>query len=84
MMCRTWTWLILIALALVVGSAAIAEPVSNGTKEEQKACAPEGVKFCGHELDVDASDTAAVLKCLQRNRQKISAQCQAVLQHNGK
>jgi hypothetical protein len=42
------------------------------------------VKFCGHELDVDASDTAAVLKCLQKNRQKISTQCQTVLQHNGK
>lgn len=82
MMCRTW--LILIALALVLGSVALADPLSNGTKEEQKTCAPEAVKFCGHELDVNASDTAAILKCLQRNRQKISAQCQAVLQHNGK
>ena len=82
MMCRRWS--ILIAPALVVGSTAIADPLSIGTKEEQKACAPEAVKFCGHELDVDASDTAAVLKCLQRNRQKIGTQCQAVLQHNGK
>ena len=68
MKCRTW--LILIALALVVGSAALADPLSNGTKEEQKTCAPEAVKFCGHELDVNASDTAAILKCLQRNRKK--------------
>jgi hypothetical protein len=79
-----WAWLILIALALPAGTAAIAVPLSIGTKEEQKACAPEAVKFCGHELDVDASDTTAILKCLQRNRQKISGQCQAVLQHNGK
>jgi hypothetical protein len=82
MMCRTW--LILIALALVLGSAALADSLSNGTKEEQKTCAPEAVKFCGHELDVSASDTASILKCLQRNRLKISTQCQAVLQHNGK
>jgi hypothetical protein len=78
------TWLISIALALVLGSAALADSLSNGTKEEQKTCAPEAVKFCGHELDVNASDTAAILKCLQRNRLKISTQCQAVLQHNGK
>jgi hypothetical protein len=82
MMRRKWS--ILIVPALVVGSSAIADPLSNGTKEEQKACAPEAVKFCGHELDVDASDSAAILKCLQRNRQKISTQCQAVLQRNGK
>jgi hypothetical protein len=76
--------LILIALALPAGSAAMADSIGNGTKEEQKACAPDAVKFCGHELDVDASDTVAVLKCLQKNRQKISTQCQTVLQHNGK
>ena len=76
--------LILIALALPAGSAAMADPIGNGTKEEQKTCAPDAVKFCGHELDVDASDTVAVLKCLQKNRQKISTQCQTVLQHNGK
>ena len=67
-----------------LGSAALADSLSNGTKEKQKTCAPEAVKFCGHELDVNASDTGAILKCLQRNRQKISTQCQAVLQHNGK
>ena len=82
MLCRTR--FLLMALALFGGSAAIADPLSKGTKEEQKACAPEAVKFCGHELDVYAADTAAILKCLQRNRQKISIRCQAVLEHNGK
>jgi cysteine rich repeat protein len=77
------TWFFLIALALPAGSAAIADPLSNGTKEERAACAPEAVKFCKHELDVNASDNAAILKCLQRNRQKISAQCQAVLKNHG-
>jgi hypothetical protein len=78
------TWVLLMALAFFGGSVAIADPLSKGTKEEQKACAPEAVKFCGHELDVNAADTAAILKCLQRNRQKISIQCQAVLERNGK
>jgi hypothetical protein len=78
------TWFSLIALALVAGSPAVADPLGNGTKEEREACAPDTVKLCKHELDVDSSDTAAILKCLQRNRQKISARCQAVLQHNGK
>jgi hypothetical protein len=77
------TWLLLVALALPAGSAAIADPLSKGTKEEREACAPEAVKFCKHELDVNASDTAAILKCLQTNRQKISARCQAVLKEHG-
>jgi hypothetical protein len=77
------TRFLLIALALLAGSAAIADPLGNGTKEERQACAPETVKFCKHELDVDASNTAAILKCLQRNRQKISSQCQAVLANHG-
>jgi hypothetical protein len=33
--------LILIALALPAGSAAMADSIGNGTKEEQKACAPD-------------------------------------------
>jgi hypothetical protein len=82
MMCRTSS--VLVAIALFAGSAAIADPLGNGTKEEQQACAPETVKFCKHELDVDASDTAAILKCLQRNRQKISTRCQLVLDSHGK
>ena len=81
MLCRTR--FLLMALALFGGSAAIADPLSKGTKEEQKACAPEAVKFCGHELDVNASDTAAILKCLQKNRLKISTRCQTVLNNNG-
>jgi hypothetical protein len=80
---RLRAWLFLIALALPAGSVAIADPLTNGTKEERKACAPEAVRFCNHELDVNASDTAAILKCLQRNRLKISAACQTVLKNHG-
>ena len=77
------TWLLLIGFVLAAGSAAIADPLGNGTKEERQACAPEAVKFCKHELDVNSSDSAAILKCLQRNRQKISGQCRDVLQSHG-
>jgi hypothetical protein len=77
------TWFSLIALALVAGSPAIADPLGSGTKKEREACAPDTVKLCKHELDVNASDTAAILKCLQRNREKLSTRCQAVLQDHG-
>ena len=77
------TWLFLLALALPAASAAIANPLGNGTKEERQACAPEAVKFCKRELDVNASDTDAILKCLQLNRQKISPVCQTVLAKHG-
>jgi hypothetical protein len=76
------TWFLFIALVLLVDSVAIAAPLTNGTKEEREACAPEVVKFCKHELDVNASDNAAILKCLQRNRQKISTKCQVVLKNH--
>jgi hypothetical protein len=75
------TWLLLAVLVFAAGSAAIADPL--GTKQEREACAPEAVKFCKHELDVNSSDTAAILKCLQTNRRKISTRCQTVLKEHG-
>lgn len=78
------TWFLLTALVVLgAASPAIADPLSNGTKEEREACAPEAVKFCKHELDVNTSDNDAILKCLQRNRQKIGTRCQVVLQSHG-
>lgn len=78
-----WTGLLLIALVFTAETAVAADPLGSGTKAERQACAPEAVKFCKHELDVNSSDTAAILKCLQRNRQKISGQCQEVLTSHG-
>jgi hypothetical protein len=77
------TWFLLIAVALLAGSAATADPLGSGTKEEREACAPDTVKLCKHELDVNSSDTTAILKCLQINRPKISTRCQAVLKKHG-
>ena len=78
-----WKSAVVAAVMLSLGSISNAGPLDKGTKEEREACAPEVVKFCNHELDVDVSDTAAILKCLQRNRKKISAACQAVLEKRG-
>ena len=78
------TWLFFMLLVLTTGSAAnAADSLSNGTKEERQACAPEVVKFCNHELDINAADTAAILKCLQRNKQKIGTACRVVLNSHG-
>ena len=57
---RLRAWLFLIALAVPAESTAFADPLGNGTKEERGACAPEAVKFCNHELEVNASDAAAI------------------------
>jgi hypothetical protein len=75
---------VLMALALPARSAICAESLGKATKEEREACAPEAVKFCKHELDLDSSDNVAILKCLQKNRQQISTRCQAALQAHGK
>ncbi len=62
---------------------AAASPLGTGTKEEQTACAPDVVKYYNHELDVDVSDTVAIVGCLQRNRQKITVACRTVLTNHG-
>jgi hypothetical protein len=51
----------------------------QGTPEDQKACAPDAVKFCKDMIP----DTFRVLSCLQNNRQKISASCQGTLAKYG-
>ena len=62
---------------------AASSPLGTGTKEEQTACAPDVVKYCNHELDVDVSDTVAIVGCLQRNRQQITVACRTVLTNHG-
>jgi len=84
-----------IVFALTAGSAAFAEsslppqpppvknPLGSGDEKERAACAPDVVKYCKHELDVNAEDTLAILGCLQTNRPKISAACRTVLANHG-
>jgi hypothetical protein len=51
----------------------------QGTPEDQRACAPDAVKFCKDMIP----DTFRVLSCLQNNRQKISTACQGTLAKYG-
>lgn len=51
----------------------------QGTPEDQKACAPDAVKFCKDMIP----DTFRVLSCLQNNRPKISPACQGTLAKYG-
>ena len=54
-------------------------PSMQGTPEDQKACAPDAVKFCKDMIP----DTFRVLSCLQNNRPKISTACQGTLAKYG-
>jgi hypothetical protein len=51
----------------------------RGTPDEEAACAPDSRRFCS-EAEPDA---LRVLRCLQRNRSKISVACRQVLQNRG-
>jgi hypothetical protein len=84
-----------IALVLTAASAALADsslppqpppvanPLGSGDEKERAACAPDVVKYCKHELDVNSNDTLAILGCLQSNRPKISPACRTVLANHG-
>lgn len=60
-----------------------ANPMLEGSQQERQACAPDVVKYCQHQLDVNAQDTLAILNCLQTNKPKISAACRTVLINHG-
>ena len=92
MLCRS---AVAIAFVLTAGLAALADsslppqpppvtnPLGSGDEKERAACAPDVVKYCKHELDVNANDVLAILGCLQTNRPKISAACRTVLANHG-
>jgi Cysteine rich repeat len=73
------TLLALTLLSLTVSTGAMAQG-GRGTAEEQKACTRDVQKFC--RPVIDQSDLV-VLSCLQQNRAKISAACNAVLKSHG-
>jgi hypothetical protein len=86
------TTVLIVAATLATGWAAFGEsppqppgknPLGTGNDKERAACAPDVVKYCGHELDVNVNDTQAILSCLQKNRSEISAECRAVLENRG-
>ncbi|KJC62653.1 hypothetical protein UP10_00215 [Bradyrhizobium sp. LTSPM299] len=68
-------------LSIPLSSAAFAqEPVRGGTPDEQKACTRDVQKHCRAVID---QGDFTILACLQQNRTKISAACDAVLKTHG-
>jgi len=60
-------------------SLALAQSGHQGTPQEQQACTRDASRYCRKLLGDDAS----VQRCLQQNRQKLSAACLKVFQSHG-
>ncbi|WJR80696.1 hypothetical protein [Bradyrhizobium sp. NP1] len=75
-------FLALSLLSLSLSTAAIAQPAQqrSGTPEEQKACSRDVQRHCRSVID---QGDFTILACLQQNRPKISAACDAVLKNHG-
>ena len=56
----------------------------QGSERDRAACHGDVTTYCKPELRANQCDVFAILGCLQRNRQRISAACRHVLEANGK
>jgi hypothetical protein len=83
---------LILSSVLLIASATIASaqfppqpppPAMPGSEQERAACRPDVVKFCEAELAANQDDVMAILGCLERNRDKISAACRDVLSNHG-
>ena len=70
---------LLAAAFLALSSAAFAQ---SGTAQEQAACRPDVRRFCYTVRQQDGND--AYLRCLELNRDRLSAACRAVLKDHGR
>jgi hypothetical protein len=79
---------LIIVFALAAGTAALAQqPPMPGSQQEHDACRPDVMKFCKNLLPADRNapaDTFAIANCLQQNRSRISAACNAALTGHGR
>ena len=66
--------------SLALSTSALAQGMSRGSPEEQRACSRDAQRFC---REVIAQGDLAVLGCFQQNRAKISRACDAVLKSHG-
>ncbi len=79
------------ALLLFVGMTAAsaqfppqpAPPAMPGSEQERAACRPDVVRYCQAQLSTNQDDVFAILGCLQRNRNRLSAACHQVLADHG-
>ena len=67
-------------LSIPLSSGAFAQQDQRGTPDEQKACTRDVQKHCRAVID---QGDFTILACLQQNRTKISAACDAVLKTHG-
>jgi hypothetical protein len=67
-------------LSIPLSSGAFAQQEQRGTPDEQKACTRDVQRHCRAVID---QGDFTILACLQQNRTKISAACDAVLKTHG-
>lgn len=53
---------------------AVALAQYRGTQEQQRACTPDVYRFCAAEIP----NVRAITRCLERNKSRLSPDCQAV------
>jgi hypothetical protein len=71
--------LLLATVALMIGVPSSLAQGQMGAPQEQQACRRDAQRFCRQQL----ADDSAVQQCLQRNRAKLSKNCQKVFQSHG-
>jgi len=72
--------LTLLSLSVSTGALAQQQHQRSGTPEEQKACSRDVQRFCRPVID---QGDFIILACLQENRPKLTAVCDAVLKNHG-
>jgi hypothetical protein len=70
-------FLALILLSVLASTGVLAH---SGTDQEEKACAPDVLRFCRKLID---RGDLTILMCLKENRPKLSAACRDVLVSHG-
>ena len=71
--------IVLALVMLLTGTSLSFAQGHKGTPQEQQACTRDAQRFCRQQL----GDDGAVQQCLQRNRTKLSRNCQKVFASRG-
>ena len=65
--------------SLALSTSALAQGMSRGSPEEQRACSRDAQRFCRKDLGNDG----AVQNCLQMKRASLSSSCKKVFESHG-